>query len=379
MFERSLRLIPDRPSTLLNLSLVQLGQGKMVEAKVAAERLSCVDPDNAAGPTQIGAIYLKQGLYDLALSALMKAIKKDPHYYEAHNVCGNVLRQLNRLDDALVHFDKALTLNPAYATACSNGGNVLLELRRFDEALARFDRAILLDPQDAAAHFGRGSVLIELQRLDEALIAYEKCVALKPDLGGVLGAAFGVANRLCSWKDYYRNLRTIIEATLLGKDVCNPFVVMMNCDDPRVQLESSQIFSKRFFSSARKMGEKRAQHSRIRIGYFSSDFWTQHPMYQCFTGVVESHNREQFEIVGLTHGPMLRKNMKNRIIDSLDRHIDMNSFSATEAVEVARELELDIAVDLNGYTHFSRPDDLPLKFHPAAFRASSSCKPVWAG
>ena len=180
MYVRSLEFLPDRPSTLLNLSLVQFEQGKLQEAKKAAERIILVDPDNAAALTQIGAIYLKLGLYNLAISELGKAIALDPNQFEAYNVYGNVQKELKRFDDALASFGRAIAVNPGHAEAYSNSGNILNELERFDEALVYYDKAIALDPDYVEAYYNRGNVLCELSQFDEALAYYDKAIALNP-------------------------------------------------------------------------------------------------------------------------------------------------------------------------------------------------------
>jgi tetratricopeptide (TPR) repeat protein len=180
LYVRSLEFLPDRPSTLLNLSLVQFELGKIQEAKKAAERIILIDPKNTAALTLIGAIYLKLGLYDLAVSKLENVIALYPDHHEAYNVCGNALKELKRFDDALVYFRRAIELNPGQAEAYSNSGNVLSELERFGEALPYYDKAIALNPEYAEAYYNRGNVLRELNQFGEALANYDKATALNP-------------------------------------------------------------------------------------------------------------------------------------------------------------------------------------------------------
>jgi tetratricopeptide (TPR) repeat protein len=204
MYVRSLEFLPDRPSTLLNLSLVQFEQGKIQEAKRAAERLILVDPDNAAALTQIGAIYLKLDLYDFAISKLGQAVTLDPNHYEAYNVCGNALRELKQYEEALTSFERAIALNPGYAEAYNNSGNILNEVERFEEALSRYDKAIALNPDYVEAYYNRGNTLIELGRSDEALASFDKAIALKPDYAdGHWGRSFPLLQK----GDYYNGFR----------------------------------------------------------------------------------------------------------------------------------------------------------------------------
>ena len=204
MYVRSLELLPDRPSTLLNLSLVQFEQGKIQQARKTAERTILVDPDSAAALTLTGAIYLKLELYDFAISKLERAISLDPSHYEAYNVYGNALKELNRFDEALACYERAVAANPKNPEAYNNSGNILNELSRFDEALARFDKAIALRPDYVGAYSNRGNILRELNRIDEALASYDRAIALNPDYAD---AHHGRSHPLLLRGDFFNGFR----------------------------------------------------------------------------------------------------------------------------------------------------------------------------
>lgn len=100
---------------------------------------------------------------------------------------------------------------------------------------------------------------------------------------------------------------------------------------------------------------RRANPGRIRVGYVSADF-CEHATMSLFAGVLEAHDRATFEIYGICHTPEARREgpMRERFMDSVDHFVDILALDDEKAAELIRSLELDILVDLKGYTQSSR-------------------------
>jgi predicted O-linked N-acetylglucosamine transferase (SPINDLY family) len=214
-FLESLKLIPDRVSTLTNLSATQIklkkfqcalkNSSKAVELeqgnpedwvnlglanhylKNLDEALAHFDkaielkPDDAAAWLNKGSTLSDLKRYVEALAHYDKAIQFKPDYAVAYYNRGNALRDLKRLNEALASYEKALALHPGYAEAYNNRGNALRDLKRLNEALASYEKALALHPGYAEAYNNRGNALKDLKRLGEALTSYDKALALKPD------------------------------------------------------------------------------------------------------------------------------------------------------------------------------------------------------
>jgi len=185
-FKKSLELIPDRASTLTNLSVAQLRLKKYPEAKATAQKAILVGSDNSEAYLNLGLIEKELKNYDAALKFFDKAISLSPNYYETFSNKGNVLNELKRYDEAIAHYDKALSLKPDYAEGWSNKGNTLNELRRYDEAIAHYDKALSLKPDYAEGWSNKGNTLNELKRYIEAISHYDKALSLKPDYHNAL-------------------------------------------------------------------------------------------------------------------------------------------------------------------------------------------------
>ncbi|QWD68083.1 tetratricopeptide repeat protein [Polynucleobacter sp. VK25] len=195
-FKKSLELMPDRSSTLTNLSATQLKLKKYFEAKDAAEKAISIDAGNSEAYLNLGLIEKEFRRFTNSANFFDKALALRSDYAEAWSNKGNVLNELKRYDEAMAHFDKALSLKPEYAEAWSNKGNVLNELKRYDEAITHFDKALSLKPDYAEAWSNKGNVLNELKRYDEAMAHFDKALSLKPDYAEAWSNKGNVLNEL---------------------------------------------------------------------------------------------------------------------------------------------------------------------------------------
>jgi predicted O-linked N-acetylglucosamine transferase (SPINDLY family) len=93
---------------------------------------------------------------------------------------------------------------------------------------------------------------------------------------------------------------------------------------------------------------------KLRLGYFSADLH-EHPVGQLIVGLLEAHDRSQFEIYAFSFGGTPDGPTRRRIAAACDRFIDGLGMQDADIACLARENGVHIAVDLNGYTALSRP------------------------
>jgi hypothetical protein len=72
--------------------------------------------------------------------------------------------------------------------------------------------------------------------------------------------------------------------------------------------------------------------------------------YNRANALFELHDRARFEVSALSYGPVMRDALRDRVERAFDRFLDVHGRSERDIAANARNLELDIAVDLAGYT-----------------------------
>ncbi|HEX3483611.1 MAG TPA: hypothetical protein VHT51_01035, partial [Micropepsaceae bacterium] len=95
------------------------------------------------------------------------------------------------------------------------------------------------------------------------------------------------------------------------------------------------------------------RHDKIRIAYISTDFRA-HAVAFLIVGCFEHHDKSRFETTAISLHPDDGSETRQRIVAAFDRFIDVQAMSDAAVAAKLRELEIDIAIDLNGYTGDAR-------------------------
>ena len=142
------------------LGAANAGLGRLVEARVAFQRVVELNPSYADGYNNLGAISREQGKLDSALKAYNKALSLNPDFAEAHHNKGIVLASQGKLDGAIDAYNKALSINPEYVEAYNNIGIALADQGKSEEAIEAYNKALSLNPKSSEASHNMGLALI---------------------------------------------------------------------------------------------------------------------------------------------------------------------------------------------------------------------------
>ncbi len=219
-FKKSLKIIPNRESTLTNLAATLIKLQKINEAIDVCLQLISSNPQNIEAHLTLGLANHQQKKYSIALDHYSEAIHLDPNYAEAWSNKGITLTCLSRHEEALSDFDQAIHLKPDYAEAWSNRGATLTCLNRYDQALSDFDQAIRLKPDYVEALSNKGNSLTHLNRYDEALSQFDLAIRLKP---GYAEAWSNKGTTLTYLNRYDEALLQFDQAIYLKPDFYDPY------------------------------------------------------------------------------------------------------------------------------------------------------------
>jgi predicted O-linked N-acetylglucosamine transferase (SPINDLY family) len=108
-----------------------------------------------------------------------------------------------------------------------------------------------------------------------------------------------------------------------------------------------------------------SRHSKekIRLGYVSSDF-RDHPIGSQARKLLKFHDKGRFEIYCYSIGPNELCKIRMDIKQNSTCFRDLNDFEYTRIADIIHEDEIDILVDLNGYTAHAKPEIFALEAAP---------------
>ena len=388
-YEKALTAKPDLIEALNNLGCSLLSVERYEEALVVFDRALAIKPDYANLLYNKGLTLAKLGRHDDAIATFNGALAINPRYVEAItglatslNATGRhhegiasydralaikadevpalvnrgvALGDINRHEEAIASYDRALAFNPDHTVALNNRGTALEKLLRFKEAVVSYSRAAEIDPQFTAVLLNCGSALRKLNRHTEAIAYYEKSRLLDSTYQYALGMYADCVLATCDWNKTSRLAGELLTHVKEDKSAISPFTFMSYCTDPLLQLKCAQSYVRaKYPLSHRPLWDgKKYRHDKMRIAYISSDFRS-HPVAYLMIGLIERHDRERFEIIGISIGADDRSEIRARLIKSFDHFHNVSGKGDEEIARLLRDMEVDIAVDLNGHTENSR-------------------------
>ena len=354
-YDKAINLKNDYVEACLNKAIIFKKLKRFEEAEALTRKVIDLNPRMPEAQSSMGHTLSELRRHEEALLYFDKAITLQPNYAEAWSNKGHALSELKRHEEALLYFDKAITLQPNYAEAWSNKGHALSELKRHEEALLYFDKAITLQPNYAEAWSNKGFVLCELRRYEEALLNFDNANDLNQDADWIKGHIIHTKMKICKWDNLQEELRDISNLIKAGKKVITPFAYIALTDNIIELKLTSEIFSNKKSEKKIPIGQmrKKSKGEKIKIAYFSADF-RDHPVSILTAELFELHNKKLFETYAFSFGNNDNGPMRKRLMKSFDQFMDVRSISDKEIAEIARNLEIDIAIDLGGYTAENR-------------------------
>jgi protein O-GlcNAc transferase len=400
-YERAIAARADFAEALNNRGLILQRLGDHAAALASYDKALAVRPSYTRALNNRGTALAELGRYEEALTSYVRALTQQPGYAEAHFNRGNALAKLRRHEEALASYEKALAARPNYAEALDNRGAALAELRRHADALASHESALALDPRSAIALSNRGNAQRNLKRYAEALASYDAALAIAPDAVDTLynranmlkemqrhdqaldcydraralkadhPDAFGwvdAALHTCDWRRTEGLIEALVDPIMQGKPTVTPFTLLGISDDPALHLQCAKNYVVEAIPpAAHALWKDGTPHDRLRLAYLSADLH-EHATAYLIAELIELHDRARFEISAISYGHDDGSPMRGRLRQAFDRFHDVSNKSDLDVAKLIKELEIDIAVDLKGYTKDARPQIL--SHRPAPIQAS---------
>ena len=337
---------------LLQEALALHRRGALAEAAARYAEVLRADPGHADAYCYLGMIACQHGRFAEGAERARQSLAHDPHNARAHVLLGRALAALAQHEEALASFDRAIAHAPDLARAHGHRADLLAELGRNAEAIVSYDRALALAPDAVEDWFNRGGALIAVGRYEEAIASFNRAAALNPELAraDVLRAPLFLSRlRICDWTNYQEDAAQLLSMIHADEPLSVPFAALLLPCGPADQLRSARRYVQDHQVPPPLWRGEIFSHDRIRVAYLSADF-REHATSHLAAGLFEVHDRSRFEITALSFGDDDGSTTRRRVAAAFERFVDVRHNSDQEIAELMRRLEIDIAVDLMGFT-----------------------------
>ncbi len=289
----------------------------------------------------------------------------DPMLPAIHFNHAVILSSAGDIAGARAALEEAIRVNPDFIPPYINLGNVLERLGQAGEAVQIWYQAAnrigLVTGENAnyktTALKQIGRVLERFQVDEKAEEALRLSLEINPYQADVVQHYVSLRQRQCKWPVIVPTGAVTKEHLLKGISALS---LAAYTDDPLLLLANAAHYTKQNIGQPKRLYNqhhasllKTASPQRRRIGYVSSDL-REHAVGFLTAEVYELHNRENVEVFLYYCGHHSPDYMQDRIKAAADHWIDLGSMTDEQAAERIVADQIEILVDVNGYTNAGR-------------------------
>ena len=319
-----------------------------------------------------------------AIKVWEEILNINSNFFQAYYNIGNALSIEEKYLEALKYYDKAIKINPDYFIALNNRASLNLKLRKYENALVDFTKLISLKKNNHQAHFHKGVILSELGQKKAAVNSFAEAIKIKQDyaeayygmaiifreigdhkrsletfksakiykknLNYIDAEIIGAKRHLCSWDDIDEDLNSLNKEIFNKKKIMKPFLSLSLFDSCEILSQVAKDFSYNFSERSKILNHKK--NDKIKLGYFSANF-SEHAVSRQLMGTLKFHDKKQFETIGFYFGNK-KDDILKKVENYFDHFFDVTNLSDKEIAKISQDNNIDIAIDLMGYTAQNR-------------------------
>lgn len=355
--EKSLSLSPNLSEAHLSIGKALLDMNSPSEAIAHFDRLLAHQPQMREAGLGRAQALAAQHQGDEALAAFDELLCRDANDADALNGKGAVLQLLNRLDDALACYDQALVARKDFIQAWVNRAHVLRLLDRKDESAQALQTALQLHPDCVEALIEMANLAAAVQMYDSADHWWDKARRAAGESNLLVeGGLAAHAAELCRWRENAEHEAAMRAAITSDRpsDI-NPFITLGWLDDSGLSRSAAERFARIHYPlpTASAIDVYSWESQRVRVAYVSGDFHN-HATMILAGRLFELHDRNRFEVWGISIGPNRNDRMRQRAVSAFEHFLDARDMTDQEIADTMHDLRIEIAVDLKGFTQDAR-------------------------
>jgi len=345
-----IRKNPSNIQNFLNLAFVmsQTDQvGKAIKLYQAALK---IDPENEDALLNIGILFNQLNQPQRAEQSLLALIAIKPDSTEAWYTLGNLYAESRDYQKAQNALKRCLKIDPRFEMALASLGALNLQLRRPTVSIRYLKSQLDINPQNHKAMSNLATAFQQKGEHKEALYWYSEAVRVEPNFAIGWSQLINAQSLTCDYSVFDNDW--IINGPIEGGKA--PFTFLALEDSPDRQLERSIDFWKNRNPEYKAIfnGQVNFTEKKITVGYFSADFKA-HATSFLMRKLIATHDRTKFRIIIFDY-TLTKDKYTEEIRDLADEYYDVVQMSNAELVSLAISSNLGLAIDLKGYTEFSR-------------------------
>ncbi len=296
------------------------------------------------------------GQFEAAIGYAEKALKLNPRLRAAFYWHALSLLLLHRHEDALRVAEEGLKMHPGQPDMMTVCGRILATMGRLEHARILLQDCVARHPRYLEAWANYAIVLRQLGLHADAKQASLKAVEIAPDHPVVLANYANDLKDTGFAEDAITMLRRAAASAPTNKNIRSNLLFMLLFGDKTSAGELlaeagnfARVLARERLPELPVVARPRSE--RIRLGILSNDLY-RHACAYFLIPLIANIDRARFEVVALglqsTQDTVTRK-----ISIYCDRYVNLAKKPEAEIVQAVREENIDVLIDLGGYTGIS--------------------------
>jgi protein O-GlcNAc transferase len=368
LWQALLQRAPGDPEALFGVGNAASARGDSAAAASSFELALRTSPQHFGLLNNLGLVYEKLGRLTDAESLFRQAMQASPSAFAAVANLAQNLYQQKRYGEASVLFDRLAPHTIKEPSFNANRGVCLAYAQRFEEADKALQLALRQAPDRVVVKRDLALVRTKQRRWADAVRLLEEVHAMLPDDIATVSMLEGARSQIADWRDL--PLRQVLIDAVTGPEAeslppIDPFIFLTWTDDPAVHLAAARCWThqvKQQASEPAPAPRPRAAGQPLRVGFVSSDF-TNHPVNRLVLGLVERIDPARFTLVAYSTHPYPETPLRKRLRATMTTFREIGQLGPAQQAAQIRDDDIDILIDLNGYTN-GQAHDLIAR-HPA--------------
>ncbi|MCK6435464.1 MAG: tetratricopeptide repeat protein [Rivicola pingtungensis] len=327
LYEKALQISPGLPDAKYNLAKLWTRMGKFLPARDVFQEMLPVISNVVDVYQNLGACEFSLGNYKQALLWFKLALGYSPNNDDLHKNYATCLSCLNDYRGAIYHFNKALDLG-------NEDFSVLLNIAYAHHSLHEYSPA-----EEFALAF--------LEHGEKGMLPVDElnCLTLLSSIKKSLGYDVE-ANEI-----YYRIIEKFGDQAWAYSNYLFTRIFMEN-ETQESLFEKHVDFARRYEAPRRELWGNYTNvpqpNRKLKIGYVSADFFS-HSVSYFSLPLIANHDKSKFEIHCYSGREVEKDPVMLRIRREVHWH-EIQGKSVEQVVEMIRQDEIDLLVDLSGHT-----------------------------
>ena len=300
------------------------------------------------------AIFLFEcGFQNDAIKIYKEFDDKQLHFEDSFiNYC-NILIQTNNLNKALEVINKLLSFSRNNLNALRQRHFVYKSLLNYKKAEEDLLQAIEIDNFNFLSNKMMVEFYIDIKKFDKAIVYCDLMISRGIEKNFFITKRIISKIHVGSWLNLKEDLDAFNNFPKHENTSINPLALKYINDNSLFQKKYSENFwtllpKNKSFYQISPNNQKLLKKDKIKVGYFSGDFGN-HAVFHLIQDLFVNHDKSQFEIIA--YSTFKREDeYRNKIIDNVNNFFDLDKLSDEEILELVNSHNLDVAIDLSGYT-----------------------------